>query len=160
MRNPYWNCSVALSSRPTNPGERNARIFEPFFDGTTTRLRQIGTKDVQSAMDALAPYCDIRYMLNQLKVGDTSVLSGKLPLYGDFTGLSDNPADVINIISGAESAFGKLSQDDRAMYNNDWRLWFVERLQSKPDSVLLDGPSSSAVVSKTSVSSEEVVHES
>nr|CAI9750238.1 virion structural protein [Microvirus sp.] len=135
MRNPYWNGKIALSDRPTNPGERNARIFEPIFDGSTTVLRQTGTKDIQAAMDALAPYCDIRYMLNQLKVGDTSVLSDKPALYGDFTGLPSNPADVINLVTGAQSAFGTLSPSDRAKYNNDWRLWFADAMQPKPEAV-------------------------
>lgn len=138
MRNPYWNCKVDLSGEATNPGERFARIFEPYFDGSTTCLREIGKKDIQASMDALAPYSDISYMLSQLKVGDTSVLSSRDPLYGDFTGLPNNPAEVINLVSGAESSFGQLSQADRAKYNNDWRLWFADLIQPRDSSGAAD----------------------
>ena len=132
MRNPYWSNVVDLTGEATNPGERFARIFEPFFDGSTTRLREIGTRDIQQEMDALAPYCDINYMLSQLKRGDTSVLSSKQAFYGDFSGLSSNPADVINIVNGASDAFGLLSVEERARFNNDWRAWLTAQLSARP----------------------------
>lgn len=132
MRNPYWNGEYSLTDKATNPGERLARIFEPFFDGSTTKLRQIGTRDIQQEMDALAPYCDINFMLSQLKRGDTSVLSSKQAFYGDFSGLSSNPADVINIVNGASDAFGLLSAEERARFNNDWRAWLTAQLSDRP----------------------------
>lgn len=132
MRNPYWNGEFSLTDKATEPGNRLARIFEPFFDGSTTQLRQIGTRDIQQEMDALAPYCDINYMLSQLKRGDTSVLSSRQAFYGDFSGLSSNPADVINLVNGASAAFGLLSTEERATYNNDWRAWLTALLSAGP----------------------------
>lgn len=132
MRNPYWNGVYSLTDKATCPGQRLARIFEPYFDGSTTQLRQVGTRDIQQEMDALAPYCDINYMLSQLKRGDTSVLASKQAFYGDFTGLSSNPADVINIVSSASDAFGQLSVEERARYNNDWRAWLTAQLSFRP----------------------------
>nr|CAI9749991.1 virion structural protein [Microvirus sp.] len=94
-------------------------------------------------MDTFAPYTDISYMLNQLKVGDMSVLSSSRPYYGDFSNLSNNPADVINTVRAAESAFGQLPAADRAAYGNDWRVWFTSQLQACSDSVSVDGSSDS-----------------
>ena len=140
MRNPYWSKSVDLTGEATNPGEVFARIFEPYFDGSTTSLREVGKRNIQEEMDAYAPYTDISYMLNQLKVGDTSVLSHSQPYYGDFSDLSSNPADVINTVRTAEAAFGQLSAADRARYGNDWRVWFTAKLQAGSDPVPVDGP--------------------
>lgn len=156
MRNPYWSMSVDLTGEAANPGEEFARIFEPYFDGSTTTLREIGKRNVQEEMDAYAPYTDISYMLNQLKVGDTSVLSGRQSYYGDFSNLSNNPADVINTVRFAEAAFGQLSAADRAAYGNDWRVWFTSQLQAGADSVPVDGPSDSAKPVVQDVSRETI----
>ena len=160
MRNPYWSKSVDLIGEATNPGEEFARIFEPYFDGSTTTLREVGKRNVQEEMDAYAPYTDISYMLNQLKVGDTSVLSKSQPVYGDFSNLSNNPADVINTVRSAEAAFGQLPAVDRAAYGNDWRVWFTAQLQASSDSVPVDGPVDTATsvvdVSRETISDKEV----
>lgn len=141
MRNPYWSKSVDLTGEATNPGEEFARIFEPYFDGSTTSLREVGKRNIQEEMDAYAPYTDIAYMLNQLKVGDTSVLSHSEPYYGDFSDLSNNPADVINTVRSAETAFGQLPASVRSSYGNDWRVWFTAQLQASSNPVPVDGPS-------------------
>lgn len=143
MRNPYWSKSVDLTGDATNPGEEFARIFEPYFDGSTTILREVGVRNVQEEMDAYAPYTDIAYMLNQLKVGDTSVLTRVQPSYGDFSDLSRNPADVINTVRAAEAAFGQLSSADRATYGNDWRVRLTAQLQASSNSVSVVGPADS-----------------
>lgn len=137
MRSPHYSppCLNPLAFG-SNPGTPVVRIFEPCFDGRTTVLRQIGTKNIQQEMDALARYCDIDYMLNQLSHGDTSCLSSSQPMYGDFSGMPDNPADVLNLVNGAAAAFGRLSASDRALFNNDWRVWFASSMQAgKPVAV-------------------------
>lgn len=143
MRNPYWSKSIDLIGEATNPGDKFARIFEPYFDGSTTSLREVGIRNVQEEMDAYAPYTDIAYMLNQLKVGDSSVLSHSKPYYGDFSDLHNNPADVINTVRSAEAAFGQLSADDRSAYGNDWRVWFTAQLEASANPVPVDGPADS-----------------
>lgn len=160
MRNPYWSISVDLTGEATNPGEEFARIFEPYFDGSTTSLREVGKRNVQEEMDAYAPYTDIAYMLNQLKVGDTSVLAHSQPYYGDFSDLSNNPADVINTVRAAETAFGQLSSADRATYGNDWRVWFTAQLQASSDPVSVSDSAdsvSSVDVSRDTISNSQEV---
>lgn len=144
MRNPYWSKSVDLTGEATYPGDEFARIFEPYFDGYTTTLREVGKRNVQEEMDAYAPYTDISYMLNQLKVGDTSVLAHSQPCYGDFSDLSSNPADVINTVRYAETAFGQLPASDRAAYGNDWRVWLTAQLQTSSNPLPVGGPVDSA----------------
>lgn len=138
MRYPHFDGVTINTRMATNPGEPLARIFEPFFDGQTTVLKEVGKRNIQEFMDAQAPQCDIAYMLTRLKAGDTSVLSDSPPLFGDFSELSYNPADVLNLTRSAELSFGSLSKEERAKYNNDWRVYFSSLLSSisigdKPD---------------------------
>lgn len=137
MRSPHFStpCLNPLAFG-SNPGTPVVKIFEPAFDGRTTVLHQVGTKNIQQEMDALAKYCDIDYMLNQLSHGDTSCLSSAQPFYGDFSHMPDNPADVLNLVNSAASAFGQLSASDRAKYNNDWRVWFAANMQADRPAVV------------------------
>ena len=150
MRNPLFNGVTINTRMATNPGEPLARIFEPFFDGQTTVLKEVGKRNIQEFMDAQAPQCDIAYMLTRLKAGDTSVLSDSPPLFGDFSELSHNPADVLNLTRTAELSFGSLSKEERAKFNNDWRVYFSSLLagcsrgdqSDQPDPILASGDSS------------------
>lgn len=128
MRNPLFNGVTINTRMATNPGDPLARIFEPFFDGCTTVLKEVGKRNIQDFMDAQAPQCDIAYMLTRLKAGDSSVLSDSSPLFGDFSELSHNPADVLNLTHSAELSFGSLPKEERAKYNNDWRVYFSSLL--------------------------------
>lgn len=144
MRSPHFSppCLNPLAF-PSEVGTPLVKLYEPRFDGRTTLLVQVGTKNIQKEMDALARYCDINYMLTQLSNGDKSCLSSAQPLYGDFSQLPDNPADVLNLVNGAQAAFGQLPASVRASYNNDWRVWFAANLQnSRPVS---DAPADSPV---------------
>lgn len=130
MRNPHFNGLNINTRLATNPGDPLARIFEPFFDGSTTVLKEVGKRNIQEFMDAQAPQCDIAYMLTRLKVGDSSVLTDSTPLFGDFSELPANPADVLNLTRSVEFSFGSLPKEERAKYNNDWRVYFSSLLSS------------------------------
>lgn len=118
--------------------------YEPRFDGTSIVLEEIGREDLQEKINSFGRFTDLHYMLHRLSVGDQSVLSSHVPVYGDFSGLPSSPVDVINIIHGAESRFGQLSMEERSLYNNDFRAWLAAVLSgsyaspgsdSVPDSV-------------------------
>ena len=146
MRNPLFNGVTINTRMATNPGDPLARIFEPFFDGSTTVLKEVGKRNIQEFMDAQAPQCDIAVMLTRLKAGDTSVLSDSTPLFGDFSELSHNPADVLNLTHSAELSFGSLPKEERAKFNNDWRVYFSSLLagMSSGDKPDLSDPISSS----------------
>lgn len=130
MRNPlFLKPCLNPEAYPSEAGTPLVKLYEPVFDGHSTSLREVGTKNIQKEMDALAKYCDVNYMLTQLSNGDTSCLTHSQPLYGDFSQLPNNPADVLNLINSAQSAFGQLPASERARYSNDWRVWFTANLQ-------------------------------
>lgn len=112
----------------TCPGSRFHTHFDSRFDGKRVVLVESGVSDIQDAIEAFGKYTDLHYMLHRLSVGDNSVISARVPMYGDFSGLPTNPVDAINIVHSAEQAFGQLSMEERASYNNDFRAWLASRL--------------------------------
>ncbi|ALS03539.1 VP3 [Gokushovirus WZ-2015a] len=159
MRSPHFSqpC-LNPEAFPSEVGSPLVKLFEPVFDGRSTSLREVGTKNIQKEMDALAKYCDINYMLTQLSNGDTSCLTRSQPLYGDFSVLPDNPADVLNLVNGAQAAFGQLPASERSRFSNDWRVWFAANLQDSRQAVDIveDNSVSSADVQPDNFVNEEV----
>lgn len=109
-------------------------LFTPSFNGSEIVLTASGSVDVQERINSFAPYCDIRYMMNQLKVGDTSVLASRQPLFGDFSSMPVHPVDALNLISDVERSFDSLPEDVKASCNNDWRVYFTRLFAPAPDS--------------------------
>lgn len=119
------------------PGSEYHILYEPRFDGTKLSLVEVGREEIQPKIEAYAPYTDLVYMLSRLKVNDFSVINPARPLYGDFSGMPDNPVDAINLIHGAERAFGELSAEEKQTYNNDYRVWLSQLFAGNP-AVALD----------------------
>lgn len=117
----------------TSPGSRVENLYTPSFNGSEIVLSKSGFVDVQDRINSFAPYTDIRYMLNQLKVGDSSVLSSRSPMYGDFSAMPSHPVDALNLISDVERCFDALPDDVKASYNNDWRVYFTRLFAPSPD---------------------------
>ena len=122
-----------IESINTYAGSPIHQILEPRFDGTTTKLVSVGEENIQDFYEAQAPLTDINYMLNRLALGDTSVLSSKRPMYGDFTGLPSDPIEALNLVHESERAFARLTIEDKQKYNNDWKLWFADLLSGTRD---------------------------
>lgn len=131
MRNKFAGVSDPHSF-VTNAGESIHTLFDSRFDGSRVVLEECGSFDIQERINSFAPYTDISYMLNRLKVGDTSVLSSRPPVYGDFSGMPDNPTDAINLYHGAERAFSQLSAEEKLAYNNDFRVWLASLMAGSP----------------------------
>ena len=110
----------------TSPGTRTETLFTPKFNGSEIILVKSGTVDVQERIESYAPYCDLRYMLTQLRLGDRSVISSKQPLYGDFFGLPSHPVDAINFIQDVQYTFDRLPDETKKACNNDWRVYFTQ----------------------------------
>lgn len=109
----------------TCPGNRKKSLFTPRFNGTRVTLVESGTLDIQDQINAYAPYTDIRYMLNRLKVGDMSVVKSVPALYGDFTSIPRSPVDVVNLLHDVQRYFATLPEDARSACNNDWRVYLA-----------------------------------
>lgn len=124
MRNPLARVPD-LSECVTPSGSPVKTVYEAFFNGTCTGIRSIGRLNTQDEIEAWGKFTDLEYMLHRLKLGDRSVLSTAVPMYGDFSGLPDNPLDAINLVHSAEDSFRRLSAEEKQGYNNDWRVWLA-----------------------------------
>ena len=125
MRHP--NARIPdLDSIHSCPGSKFHVLYESRFNGRTLSLVEVGREEIQPKIDAYAPYTDLVYMLSRLKVNDFSVLNQRRAMYGDFSELPTNPVDAINLVHGAESAFGRLPADEKQRYNNDYRVWLAQ----------------------------------
>ena len=112
MRNPFSKVSDP-GEFVTPPGDPIHHICTGRFDGRTLKVVETGTEDIQQSIQAHAPFTDLRYMLSRLSVGDESVLSIRQPMYGDFSGLFDNPIDAINAVNDARSRFDLLTAEEK-----------------------------------------------
>lgn len=135
----------------TSPGTRTETLFTPKFNGSEIILVKSGTVDVQERIDSYAPYCDIRYMLTQLRLGDRSVLSSKQPMFGDFSGMPSHPVDAINFIQDVQSSFDRLPEETKLACNNDWRVYLTQLVLGKSD----DSPGISSDVQDSDSSAVE-----
>lgn len=133
MRNPNYiirdvTCYV------TPHGSKIHIIREGRWNGDRLELTPIGQENIQDKVQAYAPYCDLHFMLHRLGVGDKSVLCKSAPIYGDFSGMPDNPVDAINLINNARDRFDQLTKDTRQRYNNDYLKWLTEKLATSSPS--------------------------
>lgn len=169
MRNKFAGVSDPHSFISCS-GERIHTLYDSRFDGSRVVLEESGSFDLQERINSFAPYTDISYMLNRLKVGDNSVLSCRPALYGDFAGMPDNPTDAINIYHGAERAFSMLSAEEKLTFNNDFRVWLASlmagstaavRPVADPEPVVDVNKADEKKVNKADEKKvEDVVHES
>ena len=155
MRNKFAGVSDPHSF-VSCPGERIHTLYDSRFDGSRVVLEESGSFDLQEQINSYAPYTDLAYMLNRLKVGDNSVFSSRPPLYGDFSGMPDNPADAINLYHGAERAFSQLSAEEKLTFNNDFRVWLAALMAGSTSSMpdVSDSLSDIGVNSTDSVASD------
>lgn len=156
MRNNFAGVSDPHSFI-TCPGERIHILYDSRFDGSRVVLEESGSFDIQERINSYAPYTDISFMLNRLKVGDNSVFSSRPALYGDFSGMPDNPTDAINIYHGAEFAFAQLPTEEKLAYNNDFRVWLASLMAGSSP---VDRPVADSDPAVTDKKVEDIINES
>ena len=74
-------------------------------------------------------------MIKRLKLGDNSVLTKKQPIYGDFTKLPSDGAELVNTLLHAEFAFNQLPVEERKKHGYDYRSWLASIFQPVVESV-------------------------
>lgn len=140
MRNLHSSVNP-VSAFVSCPGSRDKIIYESRFNGRSLVVEPTGKLDIQADIESYAPFCDLNYMLSRLRVGDSSVLAQRQAMYGDFSGLPDNPIDAINLVRNAESRFAMLSAEEKLTYNNDYRVWLADLMSGSSVAPSVDRPS-------------------
>lgn len=92
-------------------------------DGTVS-LHESGREDIQASINSHLAETDMAVIISKLQFGDTSVLTSKKPMYGDFTNFPKTFAEAFDLVSRSEKAFEALSPDVKQQFDNDVAKWF------------------------------------
>lgn len=120
-------CVSDPNSFCTDPGSRYRTLFSPIVrpDGTI-QLVESGKEDIQEYIQSQKDKTDMSFILSRMAAGDTSVLTDKTPMYGDFTSMPKNYAEALQLVIDREADFMKLPLEVRNKFNNDFRQWFAQ----------------------------------
>ena len=110
----------------TDPGSPEHIIYRPEVqkDGTVV-LTESGRENIQDKIQSYASQTDMAWILTQLSLGNTKVLTDKTPMYGDFTQMPKTPAEVLQLYHKGQAAFNELSAEVKAKFDNDFLKWFA-----------------------------------
>lgn len=95
------------------------------LDNGIIKLIPSGKENIQDKINSFRDSCDISFILRRLQMGDTSVLTDKVPNYGDFTSVPKSYAEALQYVIDAEKKFYDLPLDTRNLFDNDYRQWFA-----------------------------------
>lgn len=125
MRHPF--AMVPLIEDFVSPsGDVFHTVYAPSFapDGTI-RLTVSDRVDIKREINSHREETDMSFIVSRLLAGDTSVLSAKQPMYGDFTQFPKTYVDMLNIVQAGEDYFNSLPLDVRSKFDNDRYKWFA-----------------------------------
>ncbi len=83
---------------------------------------------------------DLSFMIKRLKLGDSSVLTKKQPLYGDFTQLPSTGTELVNTLLRAEYEFNQLPVEERQKHGFDYRSWLASVFQPVVEKPVVEKP--------------------
>lgn len=111
----------------SNPGDRFHIEYsaEVQKDGTIN-LVECGKTDIQEYIQSFKDKTDMAYILKMLALGDTSVLSAKIPFYGDFTECPSTMIEWQQRLLDGKRAFESLPLDVRNTYDHDLNKFLAD----------------------------------
>lgn len=109
----------------SHSGEKFRVLYDSFRneDGTIS-LKAASKKDIKAEINSHAAETDMAVIVQKLMMGDSSVLSVKKPLFGDFTQFPTTYAEAFDLVNRSEKAFESLSPDIKQKFDNDCAKWF------------------------------------
>lgn len=120
-------CVSDPNSFVTSAGDEFHVIYNAkLLDDGTIKLIESDKEDIQAKIDSFRDQTDMAYILRQLQLGDTSVLTSKQPMYGDFTAMPKNMLEAMQIMIDGEKAFYDLDLDTRQKFDNNFRKWMID----------------------------------
>ena len=106
---------------PTSSGSRSRIVYSGVYDDEGRLvLEEVGTEDVYDLIQSHANEVDMDTILRRYKNGDVDVLNKVSGFYYDISGLSDNPADLLNKLNRAKAEFEELPVEFKEKYGNDF----------------------------------------
>lgn len=110
----------------THPGSDVKVVYSTkVHDDGTIILTPKETYDIQEKIQSYVDQTDISYIIQQLSIGNTTVLNPRTPMYDDFTNAPSDLREAMQTIMDGEKAFYDLPLDTRQKFDNDYRKWLV-----------------------------------
>lgn len=110
----------------TNSGETERVVYtSKVMENGTILLTPCGKENIKEYINSFVDQTDINYIVQQLSMGNVSVLNNRSPMYGDFTEAPKDLRHAMQIMMDGEKAFYQLPLDVRQKFNNDFRQWLV-----------------------------------
>lgn len=104
-----------------NPGDPVHILYSPEFDSDGhMHLVETGRENISEYIQSHKDSTDINLLIQRFVKGDVSVLSRRQGMYGDFTQLPKNYADMLNKLNRAEEFFNALPVEERAKFNHSF----------------------------------------
>lgn len=122
MRNKFAKVSDP-NSFVTDPGSDIHYLYEgKLCPNGEIVLVPKGKESISEKINSFAQFTDIKYIMNRLNQGDTSVLRDGA-MYGDFTKVPKSLADALQLMMNAEDRFNELPLIIRNKFNNSYLAW-------------------------------------
>lgn len=111
----------------TSSGNKYHIKYTPkLMNDGTIKLIESGKDDIKASINSFHDVTDMAYVLRQLQLGDTSVLTSKMPMYGDFTKMPNNMHEAMQLMIDGERKFYELPLEVRQKFDNNFRKWMID----------------------------------
>lgn len=119
-------CVTDPNSFVTCSGDIYHTLFSPVIksDGSVT-LVESGKDDINEFISSFREQTDMSYIIKKLAMGDSSVLTSKTPMFGDFTEMPKTYAESLQLVMDKEKQFMSLPLEVRNKFDNDFKKWFA-----------------------------------
>lgn len=122
--------------RASNPGRREADIFEPEFDENGHyELQKVGKVNIYDEIQSHKDSCDINLIIKRFANGDTTALSKAQGSYFDATQMPGTYAEMLNTVIRAENHFNNMPLEEREKFGCSFERWLAEFDKVVPDPV-------------------------
>lgn len=94
-------------------------------------LYEVGRENIPEFINSHAESCDINVIVERFREGDTSALSRRQLMFGDFTQSPKTLADALNTVIAAERTFDSLDSETKKKFGNNFAQWIATMDQVK-----------------------------
>lgn len=135
--------SAACVSDPNSfssvSGDRFHVLYNSVLDDNGLfKLVEVDRVDMSAQIQSQLPFTDMSFIVSRLAAGDSSVLSDKQPLFGDFSKVPTNLTDAYNLLKAAERNFYSLKPEVRAEFNGSFTEFLAAGTKDNFGEVLKD----------------------
>lgn len=114
-------CDIEKAERfASNPGDPNRPIYKPVVskDGSIN-LEVSGYENTDEMIASYEESCDIHTLIDRFNAGDLTALNKRQGMYGDFTNMPKNMAEMLQLQIDARIAFDSLDKETKKKFDND-----------------------------------------